>query len=150
MELKRLTCSFYVADQLKAEDFAGLAARGVLSVINNRPDGEEVNQPTSESLEAAARSAGLTYHHVPIDSKNVTEAEQHAFVEALDGLPVPICGFCRTGTRAAICWALARKGKQSTYSIVEAVVEAGYPSEDVELQLGLKSQESREDKKHVS
>lgn len=150
MNLKRLACSYYVADQLRVEDLGILVARGIKSVVNNRPDGEETDQPSNASLAAAAERAGLTYRYVPVRSKNVTEAEQRSFVKALDGLPGPICGFCRTGTRAAICWALSEVGKQSSYSIAEAVIGAGYPSEDVELQLGLKSQQMCRENNHAN
>jgi uncharacterized protein (TIGR01244 family) len=35
-------------------------------IVNNRPDGEDVGQPTSAEIEQAASDAGIDYRHVPI------------------------------------------------------------------------------------
>ena len=55
-----------VAGQIAPADVAALKAQGVTMIVNNRPDGEDVGQPTSAEIEAAARDAGLDYRHVPI------------------------------------------------------------------------------------
>lgn len=142
MELRRLSGSFYVADQLEAPDFEELASRGVKFVINNRPDGEANDQPSNYSLAEAAARAGLSYRYVPVLSKNVSQLERDAFIDVLCDMAGPVCAFCRTGTRASICWALSELGTQSTYAIVDAIVGAGFPSEDVELQLGINLQKT--------
>ncbi len=107
MALREIAPEFFVSEQLTAEDMPRLAAAGIRSVLNNRPDGEEAGQPGSSELEAAARAAGLDYRHVPVATRQVTAAEQAAFEAALEALPRPICAFCRTGTRAELCWANA-------------------------------------------
>jgi uncharacterized protein (TIGR01244 family) len=92
--------SLAVAGQLNPEDMAALRAAGFVSVINNRPDGEDgPNQPTSRQLQAAAESAGLKYVHQPVVSSQMTMDDAHRFHEHLNALPKPVLAFCRTGTR---------------------------------------------------
>ena len=90
-----------VAPQLGAEAMAEAAAAGFRSVINNRPDFEGgADQPTSASLEAAARAAGLAYVWLPV-APNVQSADEVArFAELLVTLPKPILAFCRSGARS--------------------------------------------------
>ena len=52
--INRLTESLSVAPQLQPEDMAELARAGFKTVINNRPDGESEDQPSSTELAAAA------------------------------------------------------------------------------------------------
>lgn len=145
MELRRLTCDHFVTDQLRAEDMAALAERGIRGVVNNRPDGEESDQASHAELEAAAHKAGLAYAYAPIKTKTVTEQELAENCAAFQSLPKPLCGFCRTGTRAAICWGLIQMGQRATYDIIDIVVGAGLPDEDLKLQLGTRSNESNEE-----
>lgn len=50
-----LSKALTVSPQPRAEDFAALARRGVRTVINNRPDGEEPGQlPAAEAAKLAA------------------------------------------------------------------------------------------------
>ena len=78
------------------------AAAGFRSVINNRPDFEGgPDQPTSASMEAAARAAGLQYEWLPV-APNAHSADEIArFAELLKTLPTPILAFCRSGARSS-------------------------------------------------
>lgn len=91
-----------VAAQLEPQAMAEVAAAGFRSVINNRPDFEGgPDQPTSASIEAAARAAGLAYAWLPV-APSVQSAEDIARCAALLArLPGPVLAFCRTGTRSA-------------------------------------------------
>lgn len=104
-ELDRKTL---VADgQLQASDMTAAVERGVTVIVNNRPDGEEPDQPAAAELEAAAKAAGLDYAHIPIVaefSSDKVDAMGAALAEA-EGLAL-LC--CRSGTRSAYLWALAR------------------------------------------
>jgi len=144
MNLKRLSKQFYTTDQLQPGDISALAECGIRSVINNRPDGEADDQPMGSAIEYAVKRRGLEYIAVPIKSKIATPEELRAFKCAVSALPKPICGFCRTGTRAMVCWALSEVGERSTDSILESVVEAGFPSDDVELQIVSTTTQSKE------
>jgi uncharacterized protein (TIGR01244 family) len=97
-----LTPEFATAGQLSADDIAQAAAAGFRSVINNRPDFEGgPEQPTSASMEAAARAAGLRYEWLPV-APNAHSADEIArFAELLKTLPTPILAFCRSGARSS-------------------------------------------------
>lgn len=101
LPLRPVSKDVSVAPQLGPEAMAEAAAAGFRSVINNRPDFEGgPDQPTSASVEAAARAAGLEYAWLPV-APNVHSAEEVArFGELLATLPKPILAFCRSGTRS--------------------------------------------------
>jgi len=90
-----------VAPQLQPDAMAEAARAGFRSVINNRPDFEEgPNQPTSASIEAAARAAGLEYRFLPVNGAYQSPQEIAAFAALLEELPRPILAFCRSGARS--------------------------------------------------
>ncbi|MEO8309690.1 MAG: TIGR01244 family sulfur transferase [Caldimonas sp.] len=99
---QRLGDDIAVAGQLGPEAMAEAAAAGFRSVINNRPDFEGgPTQPSSASIEAAARAAGLEYAWLPV-APSVQSADEIArFAALLASLPRPTLAFCRTGTRSA-------------------------------------------------
>jgi uncharacterized protein (TIGR01244 family) len=90
-----------VAPQLEPEAMAWAAQNGFKSVINNRPDFEGgPSQPTSATMEAAARAAGLEYVFLPVNGGYQTPEEIERFAGLLKTLPKPILAFCRSGTRS--------------------------------------------------
>jgi uncharacterized protein (TIGR01244 family) len=116
--------TFVFVRQLTPADIDSAAAAGVRMIVNNRPDGEEPGQPASAEIEAAARAAGLDYRHIPIAGGFPPE-QVEAMAEALERGPV--LAFCRTGTRSAFLWALARaKRGAPAQESVAAAAAAGY------------------------
>lgn len=108
MTFRELDRKTLVADsQFQAADIAAAAERGVTMIVNNRPDGEEPGQPAAADIEAAARAAGLDYVHIPIEAEFSGDkvAAMGAALEGAEGLALL---FCRSGTRSAYLWALAR------------------------------------------
>ena len=105
LDIRQVTEDFAVAPQIEVRDMAEAARRGFKMVINNRPDGESPDQPTSLEMEAAAREAGMDYRHIPVVGTPQTaqvEANRKAVAEA-DG---PVLAFCRSGTRSIVTWSL--------------------------------------------
>ena len=99
--LQALSGDVSVAPQLDPAAMAWAAQAGFRSVINNRPDFEGgPDQPTSASIEAAARAAGLSYVHLPVAPAAQTPAEIAQFAALLAELPRPILAFCRSGARS--------------------------------------------------
>jgi len=135
--LRPLSTSISVAGQLQPDEMALLAAEGVRSVINNRPDGEEPGQPTSEQMQAAAIAAGLTYLHAPISG--LPDDDCVASVQRLLGDEQPADTrtvlFCRSGMRSAIVWAMAetRSGRITPDEARAAAAAAGYDLERIPL-----------------
>ncbi|HEX6741565.1 MAG TPA: TIGR01244 family sulfur transferase [Sphingomicrobium sp.] len=113
-----------VSGQLRPEEVAGLAEQGVTLLINNRPDGEEPDQPLAADIEGAAKAAGIEYRSVPI-VRGIGPADVDAMQEALraaaDG---QIIAFCRSGNRSALAWALAMRAEGHSREDVETKVAA--------------------------
>lgn len=106
MQAKRLSENLLVSSQLLVTDVATAVALGIRSIINNRPDGEAPDQPSSAEIEAAAKAAGLGYRHIPVLPGLILDEHVDAFSAAISELDSPILAFCRTGSRSASLWAL--------------------------------------------
>jgi len=126
-DFRRVTDSLSVSPQVTESDMARAAAEGFVLVINNRPDGEDPGQPSSATIEAAARAAGLDYVHIPVrggPGPDQVEAVRAA-VEAADG---PVLAFCRSGTRSIVTWSIgqALSGETDRQTLVGQGAAAGY------------------------
>ena len=124
---KQLDAKTLVSGQIRPEDLHQAKAEGVTLVVNNRPDGEDAGQPTSDEIEAAARAAGLEYRHVPIDrgmGPTHVEAMRDAMHAAGDG---KLLAFCRSGMRSTLAWAVAcREEGVSREEVEEKARKAGF------------------------
>ncbi|MBC7955266.1 MAG: TIGR01244 family phosphatase [Cytophagales bacterium] len=100
-QIQQISADVCVAGQLDADAMAWAAQNGFKSVINNRPDFEGgPDQPTSATIEAAAKAAGLQYAFLPVSPAVQTPQEIARMAQLLAELPKPILAFCRTGTRS--------------------------------------------------
>ena len=72
-----------VADQPSQETLSVLAAGDFATIINNRPDGEELGQPGSAAEKAILEQAGLAYRFIPVTATTITEAETPAASEEI-------------------------------------------------------------------
>lgn len=104
MNIVKLTSNVAVSAQITPGDVAAIAAAGFKVLINNRPDAEENGQPTSDAIAAAAQSAGMEYHHMPITATIFPGPDFDAMSDLLDDPARPVLAFCRTGTRCANLW----------------------------------------------
>lgn len=127
--IKHLTPFVAVAAQLQPTDLPALAAAGFRCVINNRPDHEGADQPTSEQIEDAARASGLDYHHLPVMAGRIGDADIVDFRELLASVHGPVLAFCRTGTRSTTLWALSEAQNQPADQLMAIANKAGYPLE---------------------
>ncbi|MBN9305834.1 MAG: TIGR01244 family protein [Devosia sp. 67-54] len=126
MDVKRINEHVSVAPQISPEDFPALKALGFTAVINNRPDGESPDQPSSATMQAAAEKAGLAYHYIPLGRDGVSSQMVVETEAALEGSAGPVLAFCRSGTRSTTLWALSQAGKLPAEEIVAAAARAGY------------------------
>jgi uncharacterized protein (TIGR01244 family) len=91
----------YAAPQLSPEAMASAAEAGFKAVLNNRPDFEGgAEQPTSASIEAAAKAAGLEYAYLPVQGGYQSPEEIAQCAALLKSLPRPLLMFCRSGARS--------------------------------------------------
>lgn len=110
-----------VNGQIAPEDVPALKELGVTLIVNNRPDGEDVGQPESDDIEAAAKAAGIDYRHVPI-ARGLGPSDIEAMREAMHAAGEgKLFAFCRSGNRSTLAWAVAKS-------------EDGVPTEELHRQ----------------
>ena len=126
-DFRKVTDDFSVAPQIDLADLPRAAAEGFKLVINNRPDGETPDQPSSAEVEAAAKAAGLDYAYIPVRGGPTPEQVQQENAVIAEA-PGPILAFCRSGTRSIVTWALgqAELGKIPREELVDLGADAGY------------------------
>lgn len=104
-----ITAAFHVAPQISVADVAQAARDGVRLIVNNRPDGEDLDAPQGAAIAAAAAAAGIAYVAIPVTHAGFSHAQIDALAAALaaaaDG---PVLAYCRSGTRSTLLWALTR------------------------------------------
>jgi uncharacterized protein (TIGR01244 family) len=125
-DFRRVTDSLSVSPQVTEADMARAAAEGFVLVINNRPDGEDPDQPSSATMEAAARAAGLDYLYAPVRGGPTPDQIEavRAAVEAADG---PVLAFCRSGTRSIVTWSIGQAlAGEDRETLVNQGLQAGY------------------------
>ena len=126
-DFRRVTDDFTTAPQISVADVEEAARQGYRTLINNRPDGEAEGQPTSAEMEAAARAAGLAYHHIPVTG-GPTPAQVEQTQALLAEAEAPVLAFCRSGTRSIVTWSLsqANAGEKSRSELIALGRDAGY------------------------
>ena len=125
--IRQLDEKTLVSGQIAPHEVAGLAEQGVTVLVNNRPDGEDPDQPRASDIEAAATAAGISYHFVPI-IRGIGPADVEEMQKALratgDG---KLLAFCRSGTRSAFACALAQREEgASAEQVVQSLNRAGF------------------------
>ena len=111
-----------VAGRLDRADIDALAAAGVRTIINNRPDNEDPGQLPAAEARRLAEAHGIAYHHIPVTAASLSRADVDAFAATLRSAPQPVVAHCRSGTRSTLLWALARlrEGADPSTLIAEA------------------------------
>lgn len=107
-DIRPLDDHFAVAPQLQPAEIAAAAGAGYRVIVNNRPDGEEPGQPEGDAIAGAAADAGLTYGAIPVTHAGFSLPQVDALVAIMAESDGPVLAFCRSGTRSAHLWALAR------------------------------------------
>jgi sulfide:quinone oxidoreductase len=126
MEIRKISDQLSVSPQITEVDLAALREAGIQSIICNRPDGEGADQPTFQEIADTAKKMGIEARHIPISGGIVEDDDAAAFGRALEELPKPILAYCRTGTRSATLWSLAKAKDTPVADILSATKKAGY------------------------
>ena len=124
MDIRQITDRFFAAPQIEAADFAALAEAGF--GLNNRPDNEVGPDQHSETMRAAAESAGLKYVVNPLTMDTMTPDRQALQRDSAAGCEGKVLAYCRSGTRSTICWALSQAKDMDVADIVNAAANGGY------------------------
>lgn len=120
----QIELNIFIGGQINLTDMERLSAMGLRAIVNNRPDHEETGQPPSAAVEAAARSFGMAYTHLPISGGFSAQAVEDAG-QAIRTMPVLM--FCKLGMRSAALWALARAAEGADPDqLLMAAANVGY------------------------
>jgi uncharacterized protein (TIGR01244 family) len=117
-----------VAGQLQTSDFHLAAEKGVTDIINNRPDGEEVNQLDSRFARALAEQLGMKYHYLPMhNGRPLPDNIVEDFARLLKDAQGLVLAHCRSGTRTSILWAMGQvaSGSLSVDDVIDSTRAAG-------------------------
>ena len=106
--LMELAPGLTAAGGLARGDIEALAASGVKTIVNNRPDGEDPGQLPAEEARRLCAAHGIAYHHIPFVAATLTRADIDAFDAVLNSATRPLVAHCRSGTRSTMIWALTR------------------------------------------
>lgn len=125
--IRHINESVAVAPQISRDDIAAIKAAGFVAIVNNRPDGEEPNQPPGDAIRAVAEDAGLAYTAIPVAPGGFNHEQVDAMAAALVAADGPVLAYCRSGTRSCNLWALAaaKAGRNPELLVLQAEA-AGY------------------------
>ena len=126
MQIRKISDKVSAATQVSAQNVAEIKAAGFAAIINNRPDGGEVNQPWHDDIEEEAQRLGIDYHYVPVITAPYAPKMVARMGEILSRYQEPVLIFCRTGTRSTNLWAISQKGKVPGAELIAQAAQAGY------------------------
>ena len=129
MKLAVLTPNVTALAQPSVDEISKLADRGYRSIISSRPENETEDQPQWPDLKAAAAAHGMDAVQIPVVMGQISDEQVNAFRESLERLPKPIAVFCRSGTRAALMWALANQASLTVNERIAIAAKEGYDLE---------------------
>jgi uncharacterized protein (TIGR01244 family) len=126
-DFRRLSGTMLASPQITVADVAEAKAQGVTLIVNNRPEGESDDQTPGSEIEAAAHAAGIDYLEIPIGHSGFSHPQVAKLAEALADHDGTVLGYCRSGTRSTLLWALARASMgDDPEALTAAAAEAGY------------------------
>lgn len=126
MKLIEIAEGYSVATQPDPDDMAGLAERGVKTLVCNRPDAENPPSHQAASIQDAAEAQGLAFVFNPVIGSAMTMENVQEQADAIDAADGPIVAYCASGTRSVVMWALAMAGRMPTAEILAATRRAGF------------------------
>jgi uncharacterized protein (TIGR01244 family) len=102
MDIRAVTETYSVSEQITVDDIAEIKNQGFKSIVCHRPDDEQPGQPAFGDIAAAAEAAGLTIRHIPVTSAGLTMEAVNEMVDAVEELDRPMLGYCRSGARSTV------------------------------------------------
>jgi uncharacterized protein (TIGR01244 family) len=126
-DFRRLSDTMLASPQITVADVAAAKDAGVTLIVNNRPEGESDDQTPGTEIEAAARAAGIDYLEIPIGHSGFSHPQVSRLADALAQTEGTVLGYCRSGTRSTLLWALARSSMgDDPEALAAAAAQAGY------------------------
>lgn len=104
-----MTTTVQFSAQIQPQQVKDIAKQGFKTLINNRPDGEEANQPLNADIEQAAKEAGLAYKAILFAGGQLTQTQVEEFAKFYNQSDKPVLMFCRTGNRSNMLYQTAEQ-----------------------------------------
>ncbi len=104
MNLMQVTEDYSVSPQIFPDEINAIANLGYVTIICNRPDGEDPGQPTVAEVATACDVAGISLHHVPVSGMPISAAAVSEHRRIIDESNGPVLAYCRSGQRSAVIW----------------------------------------------
>ena len=109
MDIREINDEYSVSGQITVEDLDAIAAMGFKSIVCHRPDFEAPDQPTFDSIAARAQELAIETMHITVGPMGVTAEAVNGMMDALDDLPRPMLGYCRSGMRSTKTYEQAQR-----------------------------------------
>lgn len=126
MQFNKLNESYTVSDQITIDDIETIKAKGFKTIICHRPDEEEPNQPTVDSIQKIAKESGLEFIHQPVIGNQLNMNDVANFQVNFEEAEKPVFAYCRSGMRSCTLWALSNVGQIESAEILDVTKKAGY------------------------
>jgi uncharacterized protein (TIGR01244 family) len=104
VSFKKLDETLSVCGQVSENEVIMAAGLKYKTLVNNRPDGEAVGQPSSDEVKNWALKHGLAYHYLPVHPNEMQFDTVAEFGEIYQFSENPILAFCTTGMRSSVLW----------------------------------------------
>ena len=134
-KLTELGNGVYLTSQLAPEQLRYLRRKRIVTLVDLRPDGEAVGQPSSEEMKQAATARGMHFYYIPVPHESLPGEAAAALQSVLEqergGSTVL---YCRTGRRAVRLFALANASQEhgpDADEIQRLVKAAGFAADDL-------------------
>jgi len=127
-ELKKIDEGVYVSAQIMEATLDVAKTHGVTLIICNRPDGEDVGQPTADEVKGWAEARGMNFKHIPVTGQHLDLKEISEFGILLSEVKGGALAYCRSGMRSCSLWALAHVALDDLTNdeILSVAKNAGY------------------------
>ena len=134
-KLTSISDGVFITSQLHPDAIPYLKRKGIRTVVDIRPDGEDAGQPPSREIERAAKASDLGFYYIPVPHETIPDTAVDSLSEAMNASRLPTILYCRTGRRAVRLFALAeatRKDGPTADSILQMVTKAGFAADDLQ------------------
>lgn len=125
----------FITSQLQPDAIPYLKRRGIKTIVDIRPDGEDAGQPPSTEIERAAKTGNIGFYYIPVPHEIIPDASVDALSSAMNASPLPTVLYCRSGRRAVRLLALAEASRNegpSADSINLMVKKTGFSADDLQ------------------
>lgn len=135
MDAMKINDEVTVGPQPTGNQLKELANAGFKSIINFRTEGEE-DQPLSPTQEGEnVKQLGLSYLHIPVSMKSMSEETVDQLREQFHELPKPVFAHCKSGKRAGamVMMHMASKQGLSGKQTLQQAEQMGFKCDQPEL-----------------